>query len=455
LPDSSCVLVVFCDSVSGISAADEAIQTVVQRVEQAPDLKKHQSGEPYRYLQALQQIVAASNEALFAKSRYQYAGGLRAALTVIAIIDQQAYIVNVGDNETYLIRNNQIRPLIAHADTQQTTYLGGQRQLSNLLRSGERDYIHSFTESLHVGDRVVICTQSLVQHLAAKVDSTPSEQSTRSRFDVQQAAVVAIGECAASLSPSEAAHKLTKDDSSMSVRALWRPLPFCDQTPSAAQHAEAQSDQQQPEHSIDDPDQSVLRSGGAMVLGCVDEITEREIARLKQFRWTMGLLALLIIVTIAGVLIVLRGRTISAAMGNTPTAISESSTAQPATVVTLPTDTPLIGLPTGTPVSNVTLTPIPERTLRPTRIPATAYPLPPTHTATNTAIPTSSPTIVPERIATMGMPVARPRPKTSTLTSTPLPTETATLTSILFPTSTFQLIETLIPANTPAPRQGS
>lgn len=366
LDDSPRALLVLYDGLRGVGASADVIEAFEEQAQSLVELALRAPAEaPERYLQALQQMAAEANTRVYNKSRYRGSSGLRAAIAAIAVVDRRAFIVDIGGNSIYLVRDRHVRAIAEPDPAEQIIYAGEQERIPQLSVSGRPDFIHSFLVELALDDRLVICTKALAAQLAERAGERAATIGDAVRRHAD---------------PADAARELTELDPFGSARALWRPL---EQVPSAARSAEL--------------------SGGAIVLWCAngDELrrAEGERGRRQVGLRVLTLLALLIFISglLAGSSRALANHS-RAIFQQTSTAAGASQTKTATPVVTpMPTDRPLPTLAlTPLPALGETATAArPTRTLTPTRVPTQTFTPSPTNTPTPTLTPTPTSTSTP------------------------------------------------------------
>src|SRR5204863_7970275 len=122
--------------------------------------------------------------------RQAAARGLGSTVTMILIHNDQAYIANVGDSRTYLLRNNTLKSLTKDHSlvwrlveskqiTEDEIYTHPQRNLIyRSLGAGHKNIeVDIFYETLHPGDTFLLCSDGLWEMVRREdIHKTLSEQ---------------------------------------------------------------------------------------------------------------------------------------------------------------------------------------------------------------------------------------------------------------------------------------
>jgi hypothetical protein len=411
LEDSANALLLLCESVSGAGAASAALDGFVPATK-LPVPEADRKGVDSKNVdpmvssfQDLQLIAEQANRRVWNASRYLVSGELHASLTAILIVEQQAYILNLGGNQIYLLSEKGIRTIRADAPRQddgpdQEIYLGKHRDLAQLTAAGRPDFINSFAISLQPNDRLIICTPSLQKQLEA---SDLADRRWLSLAEIVRDCVRVYH------NPADAARALSAGQQAVAVKGIWQPIPL----PDAPAHTDQHSAAVQPAMNL---------VGGAVVLWNADQKELARTANLRRRRIVSQLMiGLLVLASILCVILagassavgqqVLVARTAGSALSQTQTSTAMTPTST-ATSTPRITATPLAILtlsPAATPTStSIDAAKTPSRTARPTRVPTVTFTPSPTLIPTATSTPTYTPTHTP----------------TSTPLSTSIPTPT-------------------------------
>jgi PPM family protein phosphatase len=178
------------------ASLDQTIKQSASSVEPSADQKTRKLTETVVVNAIEEQLKAAIQQANRAILRYgeqqTAARGLGSTVTVALVHNDQAYIANVGDSRTYLLRNQQLTPLTRDhslvarlVESKQIepedVYTHPQRNLIyRSLGAGHKNIdVDIFHETLHGNDSLLLCSDGLWEMVRQQdLLKTLSEQSS-------------------------------------------------------------------------------------------------------------------------------------------------------------------------------------------------------------------------------------------------------------------------------------
>ena len=194
---------VVADGVGAYGTGEEASRSAGEAI-----LEAYRRGHSHEPQARVQVAVEAGNRAVWERRReYVRRGQSRPVMSTVlaaAVVDDRAYLANVGDCRAYLIRDGIIRQL-----TQDHTWVGEQVAAGQLDPEQAREHPrrHMVTRSLgqyetvqvdlheqalEPADRLVLCSDGLTEHLRDSeilqiATSAPAQVATRRLIDVANA----------------------------------------------------------------------------------------------------------------------------------------------------------------------------------------------------------------------------------------------------------------------------
>ena len=121
---------------------------------------------------ALRTAIQGANEAVFNQARRR-GNNMGATVTAVLIVGEQAFIANVGDSRTYLLRGGELRALTVDHSLVYSLYRSNQISLDEIYTHPNRNQIYRslgekpnvevdiFTETLEPGDMLLLCSDGL------------------------------------------------------------------------------------------------------------------------------------------------------------------------------------------------------------------------------------------------------------------------------------------------------
>lgn len=162
-------LFVVCDGMGGHAAGEVASDLGVQTIREVYFTMRGQD-----VITSIAQAVKSANDAIYttARSTVEY-GGMGTTCVALVIAGGRGYIVNIGDSRAYILRGGQVRQV-----TQDHSWVAEQVRGGVLSEEQARVHAHRnvitrslgtqpsitadlFVETLHDGDRVLLCSDGL------------------------------------------------------------------------------------------------------------------------------------------------------------------------------------------------------------------------------------------------------------------------------------------------------
>jgi serine/threonine protein phosphatase PrpC len=184
-------LYVVCDGMGGHAAGEVAAKLGVETIRDVYfDLRGHD------VITSIAQAVKSANDAIYSAARatVEY-GGMGTTCVALVIAGGRGYIVNIGDSRAYILRDGKMRQV-----TQDHSWVAEQVRVGVLSEEQARVHAHRnvitrslgtqpsitadlFVETLHDGDRVLLCSDGLhgyVEEAAIfqEISSQPSPHVT-------------------------------------------------------------------------------------------------------------------------------------------------------------------------------------------------------------------------------------------------------------------------------------
>lgn len=155
-----------------------------------------------QYGERLREAVEDSSEVIFKYGReHRDANGLGSTVTAALVVNAQAYIANVGDSRTYLLRDGKLQQITRDHSLVARLVEAGQIEANEVYDHPNRNLIYRslgagtasvdvdlFTEALKPGDTLVLCCDGLWEMVR---DDELTELLTRER-NVEKAAKLLV-----------------------------------------------------------------------------------------------------------------------------------------------------------------------------------------------------------------------------------------------------------------------
>ena len=194
-------LFVVCDGMGGHAAGEVASELGVQTIREVYFTTRGQD-----VISSIAQAVKSANDAIYstARSTVEY-GGMGTTCVALVVAGGRGYIVNIGDSRAYILRDGQMRQV-----TQDHSWVAEQVRGGVLSEQQARVHAHRnvitrslgtqpsitadlFVETLHDGDRVLLCSDGLHGYVEEdaiyqELSAQPSPETTaRNLIDMANA----------------------------------------------------------------------------------------------------------------------------------------------------------------------------------------------------------------------------------------------------------------------------
>lgn len=171
---------VVCDGMGGAAAGEIASSLAVDEVLRLTDGAGHDA-ESFAVPAALEQAIAAANEAIYTRSqRNQRLSGMGTTMVALAVRDAHAWVLNVGDSRCYRLRQGRLEQITAdHSLVEEQVRMGrmtsaeaSRSPLKNVitraLGTQSRVTPDVFALEIEPGDLFLLCTDGLTRELTDK-----------------------------------------------------------------------------------------------------------------------------------------------------------------------------------------------------------------------------------------------------------------------------------------------
>ena len=168
---------VVCDGMGGAAAGEIASSLAVDEVLRLTDGAGHDA-ESFAVPAALEQAIAAANEAIYTRSqRNQRLSGMGTTMVALAVRDAHAWVLNVGDSRCYRLRQGRLEQITAdHSLVEEQVRMGrmtsaeaSRSPLKNVitraLGTQSRVTPDIFALEIEPGDLFLLCTDGLTREL--------------------------------------------------------------------------------------------------------------------------------------------------------------------------------------------------------------------------------------------------------------------------------------------------
>ena len=168
---------VVCDGMGGAAAGEIASSLAVDEVLRLTDGAGHDA-ESFAVPAALEQAIAAANEAIYTRSqRNQRLSGMGTTMVALAVRDVHAWVLNVGDSRCYRLRQGRLEQITAdHSLVEEQVRMGrmtsaeaSRSPLKNVitraLGTQSRVTPDVFALEIEPGDLFLLCTDGLTREL--------------------------------------------------------------------------------------------------------------------------------------------------------------------------------------------------------------------------------------------------------------------------------------------------
>lgn len=176
-------LYVVADGMGGQAAGEFASKGSVQKAfvqfindQVLPDLQRStrrlSEATAVTPLQQIENLVQVANQIVYEANQKAHTNR-GSTITAALIIGKQAYIANVGDSRTYLLRQGQLRQITQDHSLVYSLYLAKQITEEEIYSHPRKNEVHrsigdkakvqvdTFSETLQAGDRLLLCSDGL------------------------------------------------------------------------------------------------------------------------------------------------------------------------------------------------------------------------------------------------------------------------------------------------------
>jgi protein phosphatase len=168
---------VVCDGMGGAAAGEIASSLAVDEVLRLTDGAGHDA-ESVAVPAALEQAIAAANEAIYTRSqRNQRLTGMGTTMVALAVRDAHAWVLNVGDSRCYRLRQGRLEQITAdHSLVEEQVRMGRMTRaeasrsplknvITRALGTQSRVTPDVFALEIEPGDLFLLCTDGLTREL--------------------------------------------------------------------------------------------------------------------------------------------------------------------------------------------------------------------------------------------------------------------------------------------------
>ena len=171
---------VVCDGMGGAAAGEIASSLAVDELLRLTDGAAHDS-ESFAVPAALEQAIAAANEAIYTRSqRNQRLSGMGTTMVALAVRDSCAWVLNIGDSRCYRLRMGRLEQITVDHSLVEEQVRMGRMTRAEALRSPLKNVITRalgtqsrvtpdvFALEIEPGDLFLLCTDGLTRELTDK-----------------------------------------------------------------------------------------------------------------------------------------------------------------------------------------------------------------------------------------------------------------------------------------------